>query len=353
MRLDQAGARALASQVTASSKAGFVSALCAASLLTTPIATPAISLNDAIIDVSESSYPIIKALSADRFGPFCNKLGGLILEINPDKLGRSIDLAIDVFNSVPAEKLDAFSGTVKEAFAKEKTDSCTLVPLPPTSLAERFGTVAKEKVGSDKLKAFDDKWGPTLGALSKTESAICLPPVETLNTLALAQADLARSFSPEASGRFGGYVTPVLKSKFTLGAILPIAKDAEKLAPTATNAEKAAFQAAGKRVEKAATKEAQDAKFAQLKARSEAIAAAKAEGRAPPPAAPAKQPSLAAEELAAEREAAAKKAADLKAAALEKKAAEAQALKEAEAARIAELKAKSAAIAAAKAGATP
>ena len=166
----------------AASRAGqtaALSALCSACLLN-PLAANAGSLDDAILEVSQTSYPIIKALDPKVLGPFSEKVGKLILDIKPEKLGKSLELGIDVFNSVPDTTVNGFKGMVKEAFSELKTDTCTLVPLPSQAVAFKFQAVATERVEESKLKAFNDKWGPTLGALSKTEDAICLPPPETL-----------------------------------------------------------------------------------------------------------------------------------------------------------------------------
>ena len=329
-------------------KAAVLAALTSASLLATP-ALPALAaptLDEVIVEVSETSYPIIKALSAPTFPAFTEKIGKLFLEIKPEKLGKIEELGIDVFNSVPDEKLNTFKGVVKEAFADLKTDSCTLVPLPPKSIADKFGAIATENVDAAKLKAFSQKWGPTISALAKTDEAICLPSVSNLDKLALAQAEIGRSFSPEESQRLASYATPTLKSVFTLPKLLPLVDDAKRLAPGATSVEKAAFQQAGKNVEKAANAEAQKAKLAALKARSAEIEAAKAAGKPVPAAAgaPAKPRSELEKEMAAEREKAAKVAAEKKAAAQEAELKRREELKEAEAARIAELKAKAKAI---------
>ena len=108
-----------------------LAAAVSASLLTTPFpALAAPSINDAIVEVSDSSYPVLKSLKAETFVPFSEKIGKLFLDINPDKLGRSVGLGIDVFTSAPPEKIGAFGGVVKDAFADLKPDSCTLVPLP-------------------------------------------------------------------------------------------------------------------------------------------------------------------------------------------------------------------------------
>jgi hypothetical protein len=315
--------------------------LCSGSLLASPLPSSAApSLNDAIVEVSESSYPILKALQADTFPPFSEKVGKLVLDIKPDKLGQSIGLGIDVFLSPPPEKLDAFKKTVKDSLADLDPSSCTLVPLPSVSLADKFTTVAKENVAADKLKAFDEAYGKTLDALPKTKdnSAICLPPVEKLDALALAQADLARSFAPEPSAAFAKFTTPVLKQSISIGKVLPLVNDAKKLAPSATPKEVTAFQNAGKKIEAAAKAETQRVTLEKLKEKKAAAEAARLAGK---PAAPAQ--SAASQEAAARNEAARKEAlARQEAVAQAKKEAQAAALKEQEA-RIEELKAQAAA----------
>jgi len=312
------------------------------------------TVNEAIVDVSEASYPILKALRPDTFGPFSEKLSNLILDIRPEKLGKTLDLAVDVFNSVPLERLKTFGGEVKTAFEGLSPTSptpCTLVPLPSATIAPKFAAIAASRVEPSKLKEFDEKWGSVLTALPKTEAAICLPPVDKLTQLALAQAEIGRAFGSEESQRFAGYAGPLLKSSFTLGKVLPLVNDAKRLTPTATPREITAFQNAGKRVEVASTAEAQRARLAQLKERSAEIEAAKAAGKPIPLATSASSSANAVlqEELAASREAAAKEATARKQAAFEANEQRRAALKQAEAARVAELKAKAEAIAAAKA----
>lgn len=202
-----------------------------------------------IVEVSESSYPLLKALTKETFVPLSTKLEQTILDIKPDKLAKAIDLGVDAFNSVPTEAVNTFTGNIEEAFAKLRTDSCTLVPLPDPILADRFKALAAQNVDEIKLKKFQGTWGKTLKALSKTEDAICLPSVEDLDKLALAQADIGRSFGAEETKKFATYVEPLAKQSFPIGKILPLIGDFKRQAPTATAQEKARFQAAGKQAE--------------------------------------------------------------------------------------------------------
>lgn len=345
-------------------KAALVAAFSAASLMATPPAF-AQTLDEAIVDVSQSSYPILKALRAETFVPFSEKIGKLLLDIPKDKLGKSLGLGVDMYNSVPADKVTALNEVVTGAFADLKPDSCTLVPLPSASVAEKFTAIAGETVDPAKLKAFGEAWGPTLSALPKTDAGICLPSSASLDKLALAQADIGRSFGAGEGKAFATATTATLKSKLSLGTLLPLVKDAEKLAPTATAAEKARFQTAGKNIERVskieAAQQAQQARVAAAAAKSSTAATAAASKPASKPV-PAVDPAEAAaareaaraqaaaraEEAAAKKAAAAEQAAAQAAAAREEAAAKREALAAAEVERIAELKAKSAAIKAAK-----
>ena len=155
---------------------------------------------------------------------------------------------------------------VKEAFANVKTDSCTLVPLPSAKTAKSFVAFAESNVESAKLSDFRAKWGPVLAALPTTESAICLPSVETLDTFALAQAEVGRSFGFEESRRLRTYLDPT-KGVLTQSAALTInspeqfntvkslLSDAKQLT-AATGPEKTAFRFAGSKVEGVVKREA-------------------------------------------------------------------------------------------------
>jgi len=254
-----------------------LAAACSVSLITTPpaLAVPP-TLNEAIIEASEASYPIIKALEPQVFPSFTEKIGKLLLDIKPEKIGRSIELAIDVFNSVPDNDVTTFTGIVKETFVDLKTDSCTLVPLPSASLADRFKSVASTTVDAAKLKAFGAAWGPSIAALSKTDDAICLPPVEALDKLAIAQADVGRSFDFEAGKKFFQYTVPMLKGEIRLtDETMALAVSAQNQAADATSKEKLNFQRAGKKLESAAKQEKEKQAVARYKAEMAAKAAAK------------------------------------------------------------------------------
>ena len=95
---------------------------------------------------------------------------------------------------------------VKGAFDGLKPESCDLVPLPPPSLVAKFtGSEGYAQADATKLKAFNDKWGPTLAALPRTADGakICLPSPENLDKLSFAQAKLAKAFGADEAKAFG------------------------------------------------------------------------------------------------------------------------------------------------------
>ena len=174
-----------------------------------------------------------------------------------------------------------FDGVVKETFGELKTDSCQLVPLPSTRIVPKASSIVSPYLDAAKVKKFEETWGGTIGALSKTESSICLPSVQSLNKLSLAQAEVGRSFGVEESKRFASKATPTLRGAVSLNSVLPLLSDAKLLAPAATAAEKAEFQKAGKVIERAQKQESIRIFNEELKVKAQAKkaeAAAKAGG---------------------------------------------------------------------------
>jgi len=219
-------------------------------------------MNDVIIDVTEKSFPVLKALRADQLVPFTERVGDLVLSLPRAELSMTIATGVDMFNSVPDEKMGAFNAVVKEEFANLKTDSCTLIPLPSATTANAFVTFASTNVDSAKLSDFRSKWGPALGSLPTTGSAICLPPVESLDRLALAQAEIGRSFGRVESRQLSKYINPkdgLLTQSAALAIPVPDAlsllADAKRLT-AATGPEKTAFRFAGMKVESVVKRDA-------------------------------------------------------------------------------------------------
>ena len=156
----------------------------AASYIGVPLASSAAqTLDEAIVEVSEASYPIIRALDAKTLVPFTEKIGGLLLSLPSAKLDASIDAAIDVFDSVSPDKLKALNGAVGDAFGGLNVDSCTLVPLPSKAVAEKVQVVAA------------DVTAPVPALTSAT-----FPAAQSAQAFAIAEDGLAAYAAPSESG---------------------------------------------------------------------------------------------------------------------------------------------------------
>ena len=258
-------------------RSAFIAAFSALTVTTTGPPAQALppTLDSVIVESTDAAYPILKALEPGPFAGWTELLGKVALEIDPAKLGKSLDLLLDVYNSVPNDKVTTFSGIIKDSFAGLTPDSCTLVPLPAASVAERLKGVATQTLDSAKLKAFGEKWGPTLSGLSKTPSSICLPSVSSLEKLALAQADIGRAFDFNTVRAFNDYTFPMLKGEAKLtDETFALLTGAKAQAADATFKEKNDFQNALKKLESAAKKEKEKVALARVKIEAAQKAAA-------------------------------------------------------------------------------
>lgn len=250
--------------------------LCSASLLAgSPAFAVPPTIEEVIVESTAASYPILEALD-EGFPGFTDLLGKIILDVGPKKLGPAISLGTDVFNSVPDEKVAAFNKEVKEVYSGLKTDSCTLVPLPSSSAFSRFTAMAKDTVEAGKLKAFNDKWASSYSALVKTDSKICLPSQDGLTKLALAQAEIGRSFDYDTSKKFFDYSAKAFKGEIGLtDETLGLLQSAKAQAPDASFKDRVTFEKAMKKLESASKKEKEKNAAIRYKAKMAEEAAAK------------------------------------------------------------------------------
>ena len=218
-----------------------------AALLVAGPAQPALadtSLEAAINEVNEATYPFIKAQKQETWQPFESKLLDTLLLAKPSALSATIDSGIDVFLSLPPAKIQALNDVVKTAAATAKlTDSCSaVVPSPaPAALVKRLAaSEAVQGASPEKIKAFGDAAGPALKAVGQVAAgdSICLPPVSELNKLSLLQIDVIQSVDVAKGKEFDKLSQAAAKTipAAKLGGLLP---DARKIPgiKTAANSE--------------------------------------------------------------------------------------------------------------------
>ena len=259
-------------------RSAVLAAICSTTLVLSPPASRALPplLDDVIVEATEASYPILKALEPAPFQGWTSLVSKLIFEIDSNKLGPAIDLLADVYNLVPDADIGNFNSIIKDSFAGLNMDSCETVPLPAASLGDGFMTVAKKNVDPAKLKSVSAKWQKSLDALPKTDTAICLPTVGSLDKLAVAQANLGRSFDYNAVKKFNEYTFSMLKGEVKLtDETFALLKGAQMQAEGASYEEKNSFQNALKKLEAASKKEKEKAALARARVDAAAKAAAK------------------------------------------------------------------------------
>ena len=224
-------------------------ALCTSLLLSEP-ATASV-VDQAIAEAADASYPILKAASRpETFTPIATRTVDLILSAAPVELTKAVDLGLDLFLSIPADKVRATTAVLDEAGA-----GCELVPLPSTALMERMTkSSAFAAVDAAKLKAVNEQ---SLKAVRKLQrdSTICLPPRASLPALAAAQADALASADEASVAAFRAQAAATLKS-------IPMSKRVKELPALQTEvvqvgelAERRRFKAALAAVESAQAEE--------------------------------------------------------------------------------------------------
>ena len=180
--------------------------LCTSLLLGEP--TGASIVDQAIAEAADASYPILKAASRpETFTPIATRAVDLVLSASPAELTKAIDIGLDLFLSIPADKISATTDILDEASA-----GCELFPLPSAALVERVTqSSAFAAVDAAKLKAVNAQ---SLKAVRKLQrdSAVCLPPRASLPALAAAQANALASADEASVAAFRTQIAAALKS---------------------------------------------------------------------------------------------------------------------------------------------
>ena len=161
-------------------EAALVSLCCSAALLLSGPAHAAVSMESALAEAADASYPILRAATPASV----SKLADLAGQASPSDLAKAIDLGPDVALTVPADKAAAASAALSAAVSELSPATCALFPLPPTVLQslQSLQTAADPT----KLAAARKLLPPTLPG---NEGSICLPPRASLKTLVLANAN--------------------------------------------------------------------------------------------------------------------------------------------------------------------
>mmetsp|Transcript_11905 Transcript_11905/g.18264 ORF Transcript_11905/g.18264 Transcript_11905/m.18264 type:complete len:284 (+) Transcript_11905:32-883(+) len=240
-------------------------ALCgAAVMLLTP--TPAFSFSDtvdkgsplgnAIVQMSDASYPVLSSLSDDSVTMLGNKITKVVVEKIPPS---AIELGIDAFLGIPNEKVDKWTATLKQSYDGVTPDSCQSIPVPVQSLGRLAAGV---KIDETKLKTLQSKYSSSNQAVPRSASSICLPSSkEGLEQLWVGQTELTMNLPKKETQEFARAAFKAILS-VPNAELLRIVPDAKRAFTAGVDTKTSLkFEKAGKALDKAIQ---QDPRFQRL-----------------------------------------------------------------------------------------
>jgi len=180
-------------------------------------------LENAIVKMSDASYPVLSSLTDDNVVSLGNKLTKVVVEKIPPS---AIELGIDAFLGIPSEKLDKWTTTLKQSYDGVSPDSCQSIPVPVESLRKLADGV---KIDETKLKTLQDKFSASNQAVPKIATRICLPSSkEGLEQLWIGQTELAMNLPKKETLEFARAASKAISSvpNAELLRIVPDAKRA-------------------------------------------------------------------------------------------------------------------------------
>jgi hypothetical protein len=246
-------------------------ALCLAGCLCLGSASPAVAVTDeiygsletAIIQASDATYPVLKALTPETAGPLANKIAKLLTSKVPaEKLATALDSTADTLLSIPDEKLGKFVATVKTSYEDISSDTCQSIPFPADAANVVVGSEAVSKLSSEKVQQVAEKIiSPLVSAVPASNGRFCLPSKKGLEQVWISQTQLVLSIPTPIKQQLAANIAPAAKS-IPSAELLRLLPDAKKALLGGVDRKEAfKFQEAGVALDKALK---QDYRFKSL-----------------------------------------------------------------------------------------
>jgi len=161
------------------------------------------SLANAIVQISDTSYPVFASLSDEGVTSFSNKVERLVTKKIPAaKASAAIERGIDAFMGIPNDKLEKWTATLKQSYDGVSSDSCNSIPIPVETIGRLADSEAFKMVPATKFKALEEKYAPSNQAIPKTKTAVCLPANEQgLEKLWIGQTELTMNLPKKRNTR--------------------------------------------------------------------------------------------------------------------------------------------------------
>ena len=202
------------------------------------------SLEAAIVEASDATYPVLKSLSAETVSPLTTKIVSLVnKKMDRSKLEKAVESAADAVLGIDTDKVDKFTTRVKSAYDGASGNACDTIPIAASNV---FSDIISG-VESSHLADAQGKVAAALQAIPKSSSGeLCLPASkEGLEQLWFGQTELIFNIPTPLKKEFAASTSAAVGSvpNADLLRLLPDAKKVLKGVDTKTAVK---FETAGK-----------------------------------------------------------------------------------------------------------
>jgi hypothetical protein len=215
------------------------------------------TLEQAIIEASDATYPVLKSLTADSINPLANKVANLITKkIASEKLALAADSAANALLSISDDKVGKFTSIVKESYTGvSSADSCaTTIPLPLNAINIVANSDGVAKLDLVKVSQVLKKFSSITQAVpfSTEKGILCLPDSqEGLEQIWIGQTELVLSLRPFPPSFQDFAVKGAAAAKSIPNAdLLRVLPDAKKIISGVDRKTANKFQDSGKNLDK-------------------------------------------------------------------------------------------------------
>jgi hypothetical protein len=249
-------------QQKAAAIAKHAAAICVAGTLFLGQPYPAVAVSDeifgaletAIVDASDATYPVLKALTSDTLSPLANKVASIVTKKIPArKLTIAFESAVDALLSIPDDKLAKFTTTVKESYQGISSNDCSVIPFPLDAANMVQSSEAVSKLDSAKVKQVTEKLSALTQAVPYSSSGatggICLPTMQGLEQIWIGQTQLLVSIPTPIKQQLASQTGPALKS-VPNADLLRVLPDVKKIIGSVDRKQANKFQETGKTLDK-------------------------------------------------------------------------------------------------------
>jgi hypothetical protein len=245
-------------------------AVCVGCLLFCPPAmaidtTVAGSLQQAIVEASDATYPVLKSLTSETVSPLANKIANLLTKkVSPERLSMALDSAANALLAIPDEKLDQFTQTVKASYEGVSASSCSAIPLPMDAITTFASSDAVKQVDSETLSRAIQKISALRQSIPSSDSSLCLPASpQGLEQIWVGQTELALTIPKGVKQELAGKAATAIKS-IPSAELLRVFPDAKKVLGNVDRKVASKFQQTSVNLDKAIQKDGRFQAFSAI-----------------------------------------------------------------------------------------